>query len=183
METIRRFSLCLSAILIISTITGGQFLVNSDTFAQAQFPQSNTDGQIAAALDVADSTYNANTRQFLGLKNMSSTPNRMTEEHYSEQGFLKGVGNVTNNQTFINTHLSDELTQGRGNGTLETQDGQKITWISSDIGRSVDGRWVFYGIILFNNTQGGSLSMLDNRVGLYRNTAPLIEPDHIWLLK
>jgi hypothetical protein len=159
--------------LIISSITGGQFLVNSDTFAQAQSPQSNTDGQIAAALDVADSTYNANTRQFLG----------MTEEHYSEQGFLKGVGNVTNNQTFINTHLSDELTQGKGNGTLETQDGQKITWISSDIGRSVDGRWVFYGIILFNNTQGGSLSMLDNRVGLYRNTAPLIEPDHIWLLK
>jgi hypothetical protein len=61
----------------------------------------------------------------------------MTEGHYSDQGFLKGVGNVTNNQTFINTYLSDKLLQGRGNGTYETPDGQSITWISSDIGRSV----------------------------------------------
>ena len=66
----------------------------------------------------------------------------MTEERFSEQGFLKGVGNVTNNQTFVDTYLSDGLLQGRGNGTFETSDGQKITWISSDIGRSVDSRWV-----------------------------------------
>jgi hypothetical protein len=30
---------------------------------------------------------------------------------------------------------------------------ESIVWISSDIGRSADGRWIFYGIILFNNTQ------------------------------
>jgi hypothetical protein len=88
---------------------------------------------------------------FLGSKNISLTPYLMTETHYSDQGFLKGVGNVTNNQTFISTYLNDRLLQGRGNGTFETPDGQSITWISSDIGRLVDGRWVFDGIILFNN--------------------------------
>jgi hypothetical protein len=105
----------------------------------------------------------------------------MTEERFSEQGFLKGVGNVTNTETFMNTYLSDELLQGRGNGTIETPDGQNITWISSDAGRMVDGRWVFYGIMLFNNTQSESLSLLNNRIGLSKDIVN--EPDHIWLLE
>ena len=66
----------------------------------------------------------------------------MEEGHYSDQGFLKGVGNITNNQTYISTYLSDELIQSTGNGTFETPDGQSIAWISSSIGRAVDGRWV-----------------------------------------
>ena len=173
----------LSAFLVIFTFTGGLFLINSSIFVQAQPSQSGVNGQVAASLDVADSIYNANTSKFVGSKNISLTPYRMTEEHYSEQGFLKGAGNVTNNQTFINTYLSDELVQGRGNGTFETRDGQRITWISSDIGRSVDGRWVFYGIMLFNNTQSESFSLLNNSIGLSKSTAPLTEPEFIWLLE
>jgi hypothetical protein len=53
----------------------------------------------------------------------------------------------------MNTYLSDELLLGRGKGTFETTDGHNIIWISSDLGRSVDNRWVFYGIMLLNNTQ------------------------------
>ena len=87
----------------------------------------------------------------------------------SDQGFLKGVGNVTNTQTYISTYLSDKLIQSKGNGTIETPDGQNITWISSNIGRTVDGRWVFYGIILFNNTQSESLSLLNNSIGLVKD--------------
>ena len=66
-------------------------------------------------LDVADSIFNENTTTFLGSKNISSsTPYRMTETYYSDQGFLKGVGNVTNNQTYIDTYLSDKLVQSTG---------------------------------------------------------------------
>jgi hypothetical protein len=185
LKSIRGLSLYLSALFIVSSITGGLFLVHSDTFAQALFRQSNINGQITPPLDIADSIYNANTSEFLGSKNISLTPYRMTEGHYSDQGFLKGVGNVTNNKTYINTYLSDELLQGRGNGTLETPDGQSINWISSDIGRSVDGRWVFYGIMLFNNTQSKSLSLLNNSIGLYTSGSL---PDYtsnqtIWLLE
>lgn len=85
-----------------------------------------------------------NTSKFLGSKNISLTLYRTTEEHYFEQGFLNNVGNVTNNQTFFNTYLSDELLLGRGKGTIETSDRQNITWIYSDLGRSIDNRWVFY---------------------------------------
>ena len=82
----------------------------------------------------------------------------------------------------ISTHLSDELIQSTGNGTFETPDGQSIAWITSAIGRPVDSRWVFYEIILFNNTQSKSLSLLNNSIGLVKSTIGN-EPDYIWLLK
>ena len=182
MKSIRGLSLYLSALFIVPSITGGLFPVHSDTFAQAQSPQSTINGQITAPLDVADSIYNSNTSTFLSSKNISFTPYRMTEGHYSDQGFLKGVGNVTNKQTYIGTYLSDELVQSRGNGTFETPDGQSIAWISSAIGRPVDGRWVFHGIILFNNTQSESLSLLNNSIGLSKEIVGN-ETDYIWLLE
>jgi hypothetical protein len=148
----------------------------------AQTPQTSVNELVTLPLDVADSIYSANTTKLLSSKNISLTPYRMTEGHYSDQGFLKGVGNVTDKQTYISTYLSDELVQSRGNGTFETPDGQSIAWISSSIGRPVDGRWVFHAIILFNNTQSGSLALLNNSIGLSKNTAGN-EPQYIWLLE
>jgi hypothetical protein len=178
-----RLSLCLSAFLIIYSTTGTLFLVDSSTYVQAsQSPQPKTNGWVTAPLDTADSIYSTNITKSLGSKNISLTPYRMTEERAVDQGFLKGVGNVTNNQTYISTHLSDKLIQSTGNGTFETPDGQSIAWITSSIGRPVDGRWVFYEIILFNNTQSKSLSLLNNSIGLVKSTIGN-EPDYIWLLK
>ena len=153
-----------------------------DLLAQSpQSPQPNVTEQVTLPLDVADAIYSANKTMSLGSKNISLTPYPVTEDRASDQGFLKGVGNVTNNQTYRSTHLSDKLIQSTGNGTLETPDGQSITWITSSIGRPVDGRWVFHGIILFNNTQSESLSLLNNSIGLVKATVGN-EPDYIWLL-
>src|SRR5215510_2850185 len=139
-------------------------------------------GQITLPLNVADSIFNANTTTFLGSKNISLTPYRMTETHYSDQGFLKGIGNVTNNQTYIDTYLSDKLILGTGNGTFETSDGQSIAWISSGIGKPVDGRFVFYRLRLFNSTQSESLSLLNNSSGISKSV-PGNETDYIWIVK
>jgi hypothetical protein len=166
-------------LLIISSVA---VLPHFGTDLLAQTPQPSVNEQGTLSLDGADSIYSANKTKFLGSKNISLTPYRMTEEHSSDQGFLKGVGNITNNQTYISTHLSDELIQSRGNGTFETPDGQSIAWISSAIGRLVDGRWVFHGIILFNNTQSESLSLLNNSIGLSKDIVGN-EPNYIWLLK
>jgi hypothetical protein len=136
------------SLLIVSSVA---VLPHFGTDLLAQTPQPSVEENLNLPLDVADSIYSSNTTKFLGSKNISLTPYPMTEEHSSDQGFLKGVGNVTNNQTFISTHLSDELIQSTGNGTFENPDGENITWISSAIGRPVDDRWVFYGIRLFNN--------------------------------
>jgi hypothetical protein len=166
--------------LIISTMA---FLPHFDTDLLAQTPQPSVNEQVTLPLNVADSIYSANTTKFLGSKNISLTPYRIEEAHHSDQGFLKGVGNVTNNQTYIGTYLSDELRQSKGNGTFETPDGQSIGWIYSGIGRPVDdGRWVFHGIILFNNTQSESLALLNNSIGLSKEIVGN-ETDYIWLLE
>jgi hypothetical protein len=149
----------------------------------SQNPQPSVNKQIIAPLDAADSIYSANKTMFLGSKSLSLTPYLVTEAHSSDHGILKGVGNVTNNQTYISTHLSDELIQSRGNGTFETQDGESIAWITSAIGRpGDDGSWVFHEIILFNNTQSKSLALLNNSISLVKSTVGN-EPDYIWVLE
>ncbi len=169
--------------LLISTLMIGLFQFHPITDVMAQPAQSNIEDQNIMPLDVADAIYNANASEFLGSKNVSLTPYRMTEEHYFEQGLLDNVGNVTNNQTFLNTYLSDEFLIGRGNGTIETADGQKITWTSSDLGRLMGDQWVFYGIMHFNSTNSEPLSLLNNSIGLSRSTSGLNQPEYIWLLE
>jgi hypothetical protein len=135
------------------------------------------------SLDPNEAVYNSNVSKSLGSENISLTPHRMTEEHYIEQGILKGIGNLSNNQTFFNTYLSDNLIVGRGNGTMKTFDGQKITWISSDLGKLRGGQWVYYGVMLFNNTNSKSFTLLNNSIALSKSSYPLMEPEYIWLLE
>ena len=168
--------------MFIFALEGGLFLIPAIIDSQAQVPNLNIKDQITLSLNVNDAVYNANMSEFLGSKNISLTPYRITEQHYFDEGFLNNVGNVTNNQTFLNTYLSNDLLLGRGNGTIETTDGQNITWISSDIGRLIDSQWVFYGVMLFNNTHSESLSILNNSIGLSKSTAGS-EPDYIWILE
>jgi len=166
----------------ISFIIVGLFLLSSVTDTLAQFSGFNIKDKVLS-LNVSDAIYNSNTSEFLSSKNISSTPYRITEAHYFEKGFLNGVGNVTNSETFLNTYLSDNLLIGRGNGTIATADGpNNISWISSDIGKLIDDRWIFNGVILFNNTHSESLSLLNNSIGLSKSTSGS-EPDYIWLLK
>jgi hypothetical protein len=169
--------------MIISAIVIGLFLLPSSvTDTLAQFPQLNIKDQNALSLNVTDAVYNDNTSGFLGSKNITSTPYRITEQHYLDQGLLNNAVNVTNSQTYLDIYLSDDLLLGRGNGTIETADGQNISWISSDIGRLIDNQWTFYGLMLFNNTHSESLSLLNNSIGLSKSIAGS-EPDYIWLLE
>jgi hypothetical protein len=168
--------------MIISSIVVGLFLLPSVIDIRAQFSQLNIKDQNILSLNVTDAVYNANTSEFLGSTNISSTPYRITEKHYLDQGLLNNTVNVTNSQTYLDTYLSDDLLVGRGNGTIVTLDGQNISWISSGLGKLIDNQWIFYGVMLFNNTHSESLSLLNNSIGLSKSIAGS-EPDYIWLLK
>ena len=168
--------------MIISAIAVGLFLLPSVTDTLAQFAQLNIKDQNALSLNVNDAVYNANTSEFLGSKNVSLTPYRITEKHYLDQGLLNNGVNVTNNQTYLDTYLSNDLLVGRGNGTIAAIDGQNISWISSGLGKLIDNQWIFYGVMLFNNTHSESLSLLNNSIGLSKSMAGS-EPDYIWLLE
>lgn len=158
-------------------------LAQTTTTNPTPSPEPGVDEQFAISLDPADSIYNHTKVTYLGSKNISSSPSLVTEDRYIDEALIKGVGNVTNSQTYVSTHLSDELTQGTGHGTITTQDGESIDWIVSGIGKSYDnGGWVYYDIILFNNTQSESLAFLNNSIGLIKSL-PGDEPDYIWLLE
>ena len=157
-------------------------MLTSVTDTLAQFPELNIKDQNILSLNVTDAVYNSNTSGFLGSKNISSTTYQITESNYLDQGLLYNTVNVTNSQTYISTYLSEDLLLGKGNGTIATLDGQNIEWISSDIGKMIDNQWVFYGVMLFNNTHSDSLSLLNNSIGLSKSIAGS-EPDYIWLLE
>jgi hypothetical protein len=91
LKTIEHLSLCLSEFLIIFifTITVGLFLPHSVTDIRAQSPQSSMKDQNIISLNANDAIFNANTTEFLGIKNMSLTPYLVTEGHYIDHGILK----------------------------------------------------------------------------------------------
>ena len=82
--------------MFIFALEGGLFLIPAIIDTQAQLPNLNIKDQITLSLNVNDAVYNANTSEFLGSKNISLTPYRITEQRYFDEGFLNNVGNVTN---------------------------------------------------------------------------------------
>ena len=45
-----------------------------------------------------------------------------------QNGIIKGVGNVTNLATWINTLKSDKIIYGAGKGVITAENGEMITW-------------------------------------------------------
>lgn len=133
------------------------------------------------SLNLTEPIYQAVTGKFMAAKDLSVTPFKITEEYEIEQAVMKNIGNVTNNITFTNTYLSPKLIQAKGKGIIETKDGQAIDWISSDIGTINSTGELFYGFILFNNTQSEKLSHLNNSLGVYVETPEIKRT--IWLIK
>jgi hypothetical protein len=132
------------------------------------------------SLNLSQPIYQAITSDFFDAQSLPSITYPVTKESVLEQAVMRGIGNVTNNMTFINTHLPDKSIQAKGNGTIETRDGQTIDWISSDIGLISSKGFTFQGIILFNSTNTEKLSILNNTVGIYKETPEIKRT--VWLM-
>jgi hypothetical protein len=120
------------------------------------------------SLNLSKPIYQAINSTFFNTQNISSKPLSITKEFVFEKAVMTNIGNVTNNMTFINTYLPDNSIQAKGNGTIKTEDGQTINWISSDIGIINSNGFTFQGIVLFNNTNSEKLSFLKNTIGIYK---------------
>ena len=83
--------------------------------------------------------------------------------------------------TFINTHLSDGTIQSASYGTITAKDGQRIDWISSDIGIINDQGELFHGIVQFEITNSSSFSFLSNATGFDKQTPDIKRT--IWLIE
>jgi len=125
--------------------------------------------------------YQTITGEFLNTKQLSTTPTLVTEEYFIEHALMKDIGNVTNIMTFINIYDNQSaVIQGRGNGTIQTQDNQTIRWISSDLGIPDESGLTFHGVIFFNKTNGEKLSFLNGKIGIYEDDPKLHRT--IWLI-
>jgi hypothetical protein len=133
------------------------------------------------SLNLSAPVYQAYSGTFLGSKNLSSGPPLISEDYAIEKAVMKNVGNVTNNMTFINTHLSDGTIQSAAKGVITSEDGQTIGWISSDIGMFGDQGELFHGIVQFNSTNSPSFSFLNNAIGIDKQTPEIKRT--IWLIE
>ena len=162
----------------IHLFTPGNFEISFGQYSQLNV--NDTKLQINS-LNLTEPIYQAITGEFLATRNLSSTPFPVTAESFFEESVMSNVGNVTNNMTFINTYLPNGLIQAKGNGTIETENGQTIDWISSDVGMINSKGPYFYGIILFNNTNSEKLSFLSNTTGFYKESPDIKRT--MWLIK
>ena len=132
--------------------------------------------------------------QCLDSKVLKSDPYLVFENNCIEEAIISNVGPVTNNLTFTNIVIDNKTVFGQGNGTIFTQDGQKIDWNAYDgspvLNKSkvydeliyLPEKYQYYnGLIYFNSTSDENLAFLNNGVGVYIN--PENSGRLIWLLK
>jgi len=170
---------------IIIFVLGINLIINGNiefSFSQTtQLNNSSIDTKVQTnSLNLSKPIYQVTNSTFFATQNISSKPFPITKEFDFAKGIMKNVGNVTNNMTFINTYFPDNSIQGKGNGTIKTEDGQTIDWISSDIGILSSNGYTFQGIVLFNITNSEKLSFLNHAIGIYKESPQI--PRTIWLL-
>ena len=64
-------------------------------------------------------------------------------------GIIKVMRNVTNLATWTNTLKSDKIICGVGKGVITAENGEMITWVANDIGRSGDNGVMRYRGLTF----------------------------------
>jgi hypothetical protein len=159
---------------------------DKDAFGQTRQNENETanldlDKLVTNSLNLSAPVYQAYSGIFLGSKNLSSGPPLISEDYAAEKAVVKNVGNVTNNMTFINTHLSDGTIQSAAKGVITSDDGQSISWISSDIGMFSDQGELFHGVVQFDISNSSSFSFLNNATGIDKQTPEIKRT--IWLIE
>jgi hypothetical protein len=177
-----------SIILFIIILFSASFLLQSykEVFSQPYQIVNETTSYdlnklVTNSLNLSAPVYQAYSGTFLGTKNLSSVLPIISEDRVIEKAIVKNIGNVTNNMTFINTHLSDGTIQSAARGVITSEDGQKISWISSDIGMINDHGELFHGIVQFDITNSSSFAFLNNATGIDAQTPEIKRT--IWLIE
>ena len=174
-------------LLVIILFSASVLLLNGkDAFSQTYQNDNETanrdlDKLATNSLNLSAPVYQAYSGIFLGSKNLSSGPPLISEDYAVEKAVVKNVGNVTNNMTFINTHLPDGTIQSAAKGVITSEDGQSISWISSDIGWFNDQGELFHGIVQFDISNSSSFSFLNNATGIDKQTPEIKRT--IWLIE
>lgn len=111
----------------------------------------------------------------IGSEKLQNIGTAMIEVSYLGTGNIKGIGNVSETWTFVNTHRPNAIIQGKGYGTIITEDdneianaieygrGKHIQFNSTD--KSLD-KIVYPGARFFFAETIGKMTFLNNIVGI-----------------
>ena len=117
----------------------------------------------------------------MNSKEIKSFPYIVFEDKCIEKATIKGIGNVINNETFLNTVIENKTVFGQGNGTILTEDGQSsINWNSYDANLVTGGYPGYKGIIYFNSTVYDKFAFLNNTVAIYESDSDTIRSIWLW---
>jgi hypothetical protein len=120
-------------------------------------------------IKIGDLLYSTNDGNVTNVRILDITNPIKTEVSFVEKGIINETIQVTNQGTYIETYLSNDIIRGEGKGIITANNDEIDTWQAYDNGRLLDSNdsQIYHGIIFFNSHSPGKLSFLDNKVGLY----------------
>jgi hypothetical protein len=156
------------AIEKVQTVTSFSSVIPSGNHNNNKTTSDNSYSTGSLGLIPTTPFYESNVGKIIGQRIVSTANGTPQIEHsIVENGTLKGVGNVTNLETWISSLKSPNTYYGSGKGVITTADGQKATWSAYGIGRSkVNGGIIYHDVIFFNNNSTGKIAFLNNLEGL-----------------
>jgi len=126
--------------------------------------------------------YNATSLECPESKQIQSHPYVVTEDNCIEKATIKGIGQVINHETFLNTVLENKIVVGQGKGIIiSTIDNKSsIGWKSFDI-NLLKGEYPGYrGTIYFNATMDDKFAFLNNTIRVYKSDTNPIRSIWLW---
>ena len=163
---------------IVYAYTLGPSILLEPFSVQAQETRTNTGNDtisIGNNLTLGNPFYEGTSARLLSQRVLGTTSEGLPQIELStiQDATIKGVGNVTNQATWINTYKTPKIVYAEGKGVITAENGEMATWIASDIGRPDDKGVITYrGLIFFNtanssSSDGGKLAFLDNMEALF----------------
>ncbi|MGN6709904.1 MAG: hypothetical protein ACTHKF_11230 [Candidatus Nitrosocosmicus sp.] len=172
----QQFKNVISFFAIVGLLSMTSIVVLSMGIAHAITSSSSSavpsDTTTTTSLGIAASAFYESNVSKLISQRVVGTANGITPQiEYTniENGTIKGVGNVTNLQTWVDTYKSPAIIYGVGQGVITTADGKDMaSWIGYGIGKSNNnGIITYHDIIFFNTDSTGKLAFLKNLEGVH----------------
>jgi hypothetical protein len=125
--------------------------------------------------------YVATSSECIDSKEIPSHSHIVFEDNCIEKATIKGIGEIINYETFLNTVIENKTVFGQGKGTISTEDNQSsIDWKSYDANLVKGGYPGYRGVIYFNSTMDDKFAFLNNTVGIYESDSDTIRSIWLW---
>jgi hypothetical protein len=161
-------ALCLSAIFM-PNVHGQNPMIGNKTLAKNNDITQSLQGYKDNLTSIfGNPLFEETSHKRTGSIAVSDEGLNQTQDSYIATGILQGVGNVTDNATYITTHLDKGHSSSEGTGIISTSDGFNVTYTGKDVGtEDSSGIETYKGIQIFKANSDSKLAFLNNVIGIY----------------